>query len=88
LSNIPEDMRPNDPVILDFYKNEIPPNVKYAIRTFQMYTLEEEITKATEMEEIMIETGFDPDIILRKIQRQLGGLIIDNKGASSSRKNE
>jgi hypothetical protein len=53
-----------------------------------MDTLEEAMTKSTEMEEIMIEMGVDPDIILGKVQRQLGGLSIDNQGASSSRKNE
>jgi hypothetical protein len=36
----------------------------------------------------MIEMGVDPDIILGKVQRQLGGLNIDDQGASSSRKNE
>ena len=46
------------------------------------------MTKATEMEEIMIEMGVDPDIIMGKVQRQLGGLSIDNQGASSLRKNE
>jgi hypothetical protein len=40
------------------------------------------------MEEIMIEMGVDPDIILGKVQRQLGSLNIDDQGASSSRKNE
>ena len=88
LSRIPEEKIPNDPVILDCYKNAIPPNVKYAIRTSQMDTLEEAITKAIEMEEIMIETGVDPDIILERVQRNMGGLNIDNQGASSSRKNE
>ena len=66
----------------------IPPNVKYSIRTSQMDTLEEEMVKSTEMEEIMIETSVNPDIILGKVQRQLEGLSIDNQGASSSRKNE
>jgi hypothetical protein len=33
LSKIPEDKRPNDPFILDYYKNAMPLNVKYAIRT-------------------------------------------------------
>jgi hypothetical protein len=88
LSKIPEDKIPNDPVILGCYKNVMPPNVKYAIRTSQMDTLEEAMIKATEMEEIMIEMGVDPDIILGKVQRQLGGLNIDDQGASSSRKNE
>jgi hypothetical protein len=36
----------------------------------------------------MIETGVDHDIILGRVQSQLGGLNIDNQGASSSRKNE
>jgi hypothetical protein len=50
LSNIPEDKRPNDPFVLGCYKNVMPPNVKYAIRTSQMDTLEEAMTKFTEME--------------------------------------
>ena len=64
LSRIPEDKRPNDPIILGCYKNVIPPIVKYAIRTSQMDTLEEAMNKSTEMEEIMIEMGANPDIIL------------------------
>jgi hypothetical protein len=88
MSRIPEDKRPNDPVILGFYKNEMLLNVKYAIKTSQMDALEEAMTKSTEMEEIMIETGIDPDIILGKVQRNIGGLIIDNQGASGLRKNE
>jgi hypothetical protein len=47
LNKIPEDKRPNDPVILGCYKNSMPPNVKFAIRASQMDTLEEEMTKAT-----------------------------------------
>jgi hypothetical protein len=66
----------------------MPPNVKHAIKTSQMDTLDEAMTKATEMEEIMIEMGVDPDIILGRVQRQMGGLNIDNQGASSSRINE
>jgi hypothetical protein len=46
LSNIPEDERPNDPIVLSFYKNEMPLNVKYAIITCHMDTLEEAITKS------------------------------------------
>jgi hypothetical protein len=88
LSTISEDKRPNDPVILSFYKNVILPNVKYSIRTSHMDTLEEEMIKATKMEEIMIEMGVNPDIILGKVQRQMGFLSIDNQGASSSIKNE
>jgi hypothetical protein len=41
-----------------------------------------------ENEEIMIETGVEPDIILGRVQRKLGGLSIDNQGASSSINNE
>jgi hypothetical protein len=67
LSKILEDKIPNDPVVLSCYKNVIPSNVKYALRTSQMDTLEETMTKATEMEEIMIEIGVDPDIILGKV---------------------
>jgi hypothetical protein len=87
-SRIPEDKRPNELVILACYKNAMPPNVKYAIIISHMDTLEEEMTKSTEMEEIMIEMGAGPEIILGKVQRQLGGLSIDNQGASSSRKNK
>jgi hypothetical protein len=86
LSNIPEDKRPNDLVILGCYKNVIPSNVKYAIRTSQMDTLEEAMIKATEMEESMIETSDDLDIILGNVQRQLGGLSIYDQGVFSSRK--
>ena len=50
LNKIPEDKIPNDPMILGCYKNVMPPNVKYAIRTSHMDTLKEYIIKATEME--------------------------------------
>jgi hypothetical protein len=66
----------------------MPPNVKYAIRTSQMDTLDEAMTKATEMEEIMIETSIDIDIILGRVQRQMGRLNIYNQGDFISRKNE
>jgi len=36
----------------------------------------------------MIETSINPDIKLGRVQRQIGGLSIDNQGASSSRNNE
>jgi hypothetical protein len=88
LSRILEDKIQNDPVILSCYKNAMSLNVKYSIRTSQMDTLEEAMTKATEMEEIMIEMGADPNIILGRVQRNMGGLNIDNQGASRSRNNE
>jgi hypothetical protein len=42
------------------------------------------------MEEIMIETNVDPEIILGKVQRKMDNLTIENQGASTSRmlKNE
>jgi hypothetical protein len=36
----------------------------------------------------MIEIGTNPDIILGKVQRQMGGLNIDSQGASNLRINE
>jgi hypothetical protein len=88
LSNILEDKILNDLVILGCYKNTMSPNVKYAIRTYHMDNLEEAMIKSIKMEEIMIDMGADLDIILGKLQRKLGGLSIDNQGASSSRNNE
>jgi hypothetical protein len=37
------------------------------------------------MEEIMLETDVDPEIILGKVQRQMDTLAISNQGASTSR---
>jgi hypothetical protein len=54
-------------VILGCYKNAMPQIVKFSIRTSQMDTLEEAMTKATKMEEIVIEIGTDPDIILGNV---------------------
>jgi hypothetical protein len=78
----------NDMVILGCYKNSMPPNVKFSIRASQIDTLDEAITKPMKMEEIMIETGVDPDIILGRVQRQMDNLNITNQEASSSKKNE
>jgi hypothetical protein len=41
--------------------------------------LEEAMTKATEMEEIIIEMSVDLDIILGKVQGNMGGLSIDSQ---------
>ena len=38
----------------------MPSNVKYSLRTSQMDALEEAMTKAIDMEEIMIEMGVGP----------------------------
>jgi hypothetical protein len=69
LNKIPEDKRPNDTVILGCLKNFIPPNVKFTIRASQIDTLDEEMIEGKEMEEILIETGVNPDIILGRIER-------------------
>jgi hypothetical protein len=37
------------------------------------------------MEEIMIETNVDPEIILGKVQREMTNLTIENQRASGSR---
>ena len=88
MNKILEDKRPNDPVILGCYKNAMPLNVRFVIRTSQIDTLEEAMTKATKMEEIMIETSIDPNITLGKVQRKMGNLNIDDQSASSSKRNE
>jgi hypothetical protein len=62
----------------------MPTNVKYAIRADQINNLDGAMSRVTEMEEIMIETNVDPDIILGKFQREMTNLTITNQGASSS----
>jgi hypothetical protein len=61
----------------------MPSNVKYSIRAAQIKYLERSISKKTKMEEIMIETNVDPEIILGKVQREMGNITIANKGDSS-----
>jgi hypothetical protein len=56
-------------------------NVKYTIRTTQIEELYGSISKETKMEEIMIETNVDPEIILGRVQREMGKLTIANQGA-------
>jgi hypothetical protein len=63
----------------------MPSNVKYAIRDAQIEDLDGAIRKEIEMEEIMIETNVNPEIILGKVQREMGNLTIENKGSSSSK---
>jgi hypothetical protein len=70
------------------YKNAMPSNVKISIRVAQIEDLNGAMHKATEMEEIMLETDVDPDIILGKFQRQMDTFSISNQGASTSRKVE
>jgi hypothetical protein len=88
LNKIHEEKRPNDPVILGCYKNALSYNVKLAIRDSQIETLDEAISKDTHMEEIMIETDIDPNIILGRVQRHMDSLNIVDQGAYSSKKNE
>jgi hypothetical protein len=52
-NQIPQDQRPNNPVILECYENAMSTNVKYAIRATQIEDLDGAISKATKMEEIM-----------------------------------
>jgi hypothetical protein len=47
MNKICEDKRTNDPVLLGCYNNSMPPSVKFSIRSSQMDTLEEEMTKDT-----------------------------------------
>ena len=69
LTQIPEDMRPNDLVILGCYKNVMPPNVKYAIKATNIDTSEEAMEKHFEMEDNMIPSNANLDIILGRVQR-------------------
>jgi hypothetical protein len=85
LNKILEEKRPNDPVILGCYKNSMSSNVKFAIRASQIETLDEAMIKAIKMEEIMIETGVDPDIILGRVQRQMDSLNIVDQGRKPSK---
>ena len=88
LNKIHEEKRPNDPLILVFYKNVVSPNVKFTIRDSQIETLDEKMIKDTNMDKIMIETGIDPDIILGRVQMNMDSLNIVDQGESSSNNNE
>jgi hypothetical protein len=46
----------------------MPSNVNYAINDAQINALDEAITKATEIEEYMLDTNVDHDIICGKVQ--------------------
>jgi hypothetical protein len=52
--------------------------MKFAIRAPQIEDLHGAIHKATKMEEIMLDTYVDLDIILRKFQIQMDNLSISN----------
>jgi hypothetical protein len=76
LNQIPEEKRPNNPVMLGCHKNYMPAYVKYVIRVAQIEYLGGAMRKETKMEVIMIETNVDPDIILGKVQRKMDNLVI------------
>jgi hypothetical protein len=69
---------------LDVYKNYMPAYVKYVIRVAQIEYLGGAMRKETKMEEIVIETNVDPEIILGKVQRQMDNLVIANQQALTS----
>jgi hypothetical protein len=66
LNKIPKEQNPNALVILRCYKNAISSNVKFSIIASQIETLREAMEKTTKMEDIMLETCIDLDIILWK----------------------
>jgi hypothetical protein len=84
LNQIPESQRPNNLVIFKCYKIAMPSNVNYAIRASQINDLNETIQKETKMEEYMLETYVDPEIILGKVQRQMTSMSISTQGPSTS----
>jgi hypothetical protein len=75
LNQILDEKIPNNPIIFRFYKNAMPANVTCSIIVSQIVDLYGSISKATKMEEIMIEANVDPKIILRKFQRKMDNLL-------------
>jgi hypothetical protein len=53
--------------------------VKFSIRVTQIEDLNEVMRKATEMEEIMLETDVDPDIILKNSKDKWIPLVLQIK---------
>jgi hypothetical protein len=76
LNQISDEQHPNYLVIFGYYKNAIPSSVNYEIRVSQINTLNEETKKETKMEEYMLETNVDYDIILGKVQRKMTSLSL------------
>jgi hypothetical protein len=66
----------------------MPSNINYAIRVAQINTLNEAIQKETKMEEYMLETNVDPEIILGKVQRHMTSLALSSQVPSTSRNTE
>jgi len=85
LNKILEEKKPNAPIIFGCYKNEMPSNVNFSIRSSRINNLNASIQKEMKMEEFMVEKNVDPDIILGKVQREVNTLAISNQGMSTSR---
>jgi hypothetical protein len=79
LNQILEEQRQNALVIFVFYNNLILANVNYSMRSSQLNNLYGAIQKEMEMEEFMMETNVDPEIILGKIHIQMNTLAIHIK---------
>jgi hypothetical protein len=80
LNQILEEQKPNTPIVLGCYKNEMSSNVKFAIKSSQIEDLDEAMHKGMNMEEIMIEKYVDHEIILGKVQRQMDNISLSNQG--------
>jgi hypothetical protein len=71
MNQIPEEKKKtNALVVFGCYKNTILTNVNYAIRSSRINTLCVVIQKEMNMEEFMLETKYDPEIILEKVPRK------------------
>ena len=66
----------------------MPANVRYAIKASSITPLEEAMDKAYEMEENMLESNVDLELILGKVQRQLTSLTINPQRAPTLRNGE
>jgi hypothetical protein len=70
MNQIPEEKKTNALVVFGCYKNTIPTNVNYAIIYSRINTLYVVIQKEINMEEFMLETKYDLEIILEKVPRK------------------
>jgi hypothetical protein len=67
LNQITQEQKLNDPIIFHFYNNGVPPNVNYAIMSSKITNLYVHTQNAMEMEEFVLETNIDHNIILGKV---------------------
>jgi hypothetical protein len=63
----------------------MPSNVNYAIIVLQINDMHATIRKETKMEEYMLDTNVNLEIILGNMQRQMTNLSISPQGPSTSR---